>query len=56
MLDDTWSVVAGEDSKEVSREDTREKGLFEAIYPRPSAIPPKCDFFLFRHFISVGDC
>ncbi|KAL3505375.1 hypothetical protein ACH5RR_035216 [Cinchona calisaya] len=40
VLDDTWRVVAGEESKEVEVENTRTERVLEAIYPRPSAIPP----------------
>ncbi|PIN05185.1 hypothetical protein CDL12_22274 [Handroanthus impetiginosus] len=35
-----WQVVAGEESKEMEAENQREMRVFEAIYPRPSAIPP----------------
>ncbi|XP_027147919.1 zinc finger CCCH domain-containing protein 6 [Coffea eugenioides] len=40
VLDDAWRVVAGEESVEVERENRRENTVLEAIYPRPSAIPP----------------
>lgn len=40
VLDDSWRVVAGEESVEVERENKRENTVLEAIYPRPSAIPP----------------
>lgn len=39
----TWQVVAGEDSKEVGIQNQREMRVLEAVYPRPSAIPPKFD-------------
>lgn len=40
QLDITWQVVAGEESKEVEIENQRERRVLEAVYPRPSAIPP----------------
>ncbi|KAL3514743.1 hypothetical protein ACH5RR_027460 [Cinchona calisaya] len=40
VLDKSWSVVAGEESVEVQYETNRENRVLEAIYPRPSAIPP----------------
>lgn len=39
-LDFTWQVVAGEESKELEVENQREMRVLEAVYPRPSAIPP----------------
>ncbi|KAK4387472.1 Zinc finger CCCH domain-containing protein 6 [Sesamum angolense] len=41
-----WRVVAGEESKEMQAQNQREMRVLEAIYPRPSAIPPKCDMHL----------
>ncbi|KAL0366050.1 UNVERIFIED_CONTAM: Zinc finger CCCH domain-containing protein 6 [Sesamum radiatum] len=35
-----WRVVAGEESKEMQAQNQREMRVLEAIYPRPSAIPP----------------
>ncbi|XP_028765001.1 zinc finger CCCH domain-containing protein 6 [Neltuma alba] len=40
VLDLTWQVVAGEESKEVEDQNQREMKVLEAIYPRPSSIPP----------------
>ncbi|XP_019438044.1 PREDICTED: zinc finger CCCH domain-containing protein 6-like [Lupinus angustifolius] len=40
VLDQTWLVVAGEESKEVEDQHKREMRVLEAIYPRPSSIPP----------------
>lgn len=40
VLDFTWQVVAGEESKESEVENQREMRVLEAVYPRPSAIPP----------------
>ncbi|KAE9586722.1 hypothetical protein Lal_00004578 [Lupinus albus] len=40
VLDHTWLVVAGEESKEVEDQHKREMRVLEAIYPRPSSIPP----------------
>ncbi|KAJ0866194.1 putative transcription factor C3H family [Helianthus annuus] len=40
ILDPTWQVAAGEESKEVQVESQREMRMLEAIYPRPSAVPP----------------
>ncbi|KAJ4839722.1 hypothetical protein Tsubulata_041016 [Turnera subulata] len=36
----TWQVVSGEESKEVEAQNQREMRVLEAVYPRPSAIPP----------------
>lgn len=43
VLDFKWEVVAGDESKEVEIQNQREMRVLEAVYPRPSAIPPKCD-------------
>ncbi|KAA8528721.1 hypothetical protein F0562_036076 [Nyssa sinensis] len=40
VLDVTWRVVAGEESKEVEVQTQREMRVLEAVYPRTSAIPP----------------
>ncbi|XP_059461188.1 zinc finger CCCH domain-containing protein 6 [Corylus avellana] len=40
VMDFTWQVVAGEESKESEVENQREMRVLEAVYPRPSAIPP----------------
>jgi hypothetical protein len=45
VLDFTWQVVAGEESKESEVENQREMRVLEAVYPRPSAIPPKYDTY-----------
>lgn len=39
LLNFTWQVVAGEESKEKEVENHREMRVLEAIYPRPSSIP-----------------
>ncbi|KAL8224250.1 hypothetical protein R6Q57_019725 [Mikania cordata] len=39
ILDPTWQVAAGEESKELEVESRREMRVLEAIYPRPSAVP-----------------
>ncbi|KAJ0085074.1 hypothetical protein Patl1_09277 [Pistacia atlantica] len=39
-LDLNWQVVAGDESKEVEIQNQREMRVLEAVYPRPSAIPP----------------
>ncbi|KDP36952.1 hypothetical protein JCGZ_08243 [Jatropha curcas] len=44
VLDLTWQVVAGEESKEVEVHNQREMRVLEAVYPRPSAIPPNPAF------------
>ncbi|XP_043714997.1 zinc finger CCCH domain-containing protein 6-like [Telopea speciosissima] len=36
----SWQVVAGEESKEAEVQNQREMRVLEAVYPRPSAIPP----------------
>ncbi|KAJ6838143.1 zinc finger CCCH domain-containing protein 30 [Iris pallida] len=35
-----WLVAAGEESQEVAIENQRHLGVLEAVYPRPSSIPP----------------
>lgn len=40
VLDFTWQVVAGEESNESEVQNQREMRVLEAVYPRPSAIPP----------------
>ncbi|XP_068645542.1 zinc finger CCCH domain-containing protein 6 isoform X2 [Aristolochia californica] len=40
LLSPSWQVVAGEESKEVEAQTQREVRVLEAVYPRPSAIPP----------------
>ncbi|XP_068640098.1 zinc finger CCCH domain-containing protein 6-like isoform X2 [Aristolochia californica] len=40
LLNSAWQVVAGEESKEVEAQNQREMRVLEAVYPRPSAIPP----------------
>ncbi|KAF7817628.1 zinc finger CCCH domain-containing protein 6 [Senna tora] len=40
LLNLTWLVVAGEESKEVEDQNKREMRELEAIYPRTSSIPP----------------
>ncbi|PIN04323.1 hypothetical protein CDL12_23146 [Handroanthus impetiginosus] len=39
-VNNKWQVVAGEESNELEAENQREMRVFEAIYPRPSAVPP----------------
>ncbi|GAB2269668.1 hypothetical protein Dimus_004590 [Dionaea muscipula] len=40
ILNAAWQVVAGEESREMEIQNQREMRVLEAIYPRPSAIPP----------------
>ncbi|KAK3019806.1 hypothetical protein RJ639_004799, partial [Escallonia herrerae] len=40
LLDLTWQVVSGGESKEAEVQNQREMRVLEAVYPRPSAIPP----------------
>ncbi|XP_076885668.1 zinc finger CCCH domain-containing protein 6-like [Bidens hawaiensis] len=40
ILDSTWQVAAGEESKELEVETQREMRVLEAVYPQPSAVPP----------------
>ncbi|XP_019055019.1 PREDICTED: zinc finger CCCH domain-containing protein 6 isoform X3 [Nelumbo nucifera] len=40
MLNPNWQVVAGEESKEAEVQNQREMRVLEAVYPRPSSIPP----------------
>ncbi|KAL2906716.1 Zinc finger CCCH domain-containing protein 6 [Bienertia sinuspersici] len=40
ILNNDWHVVAGELSKETDTQKRREMRLLEAVYPRPSNIPP----------------
>ncbi|KAK9285878.1 hypothetical protein L1049_025079 [Liquidambar formosana] len=40
VLSYNWHMVAGEESKEVEAQKLREMRVLEAVYPRPSAIPP----------------
>ncbi|KAG7967956.1 hypothetical protein I3843_08G127100 [Carya illinoinensis] len=40
VMSHNWQVVAGEESKEVEAQKIRETRVLEAVYPRPSAIPP----------------
>lgn len=46
-FDLVWQVVAGEESIEVEYQNQRLMRVLEAVYPRPSAIPPKYYFPLF---------
>ncbi|KAI3464866.1 hypothetical protein Pfo_021529 [Paulownia fortunei] len=39
-VNSAWRVVAGEESRETEPQNQREMRVLEAIYPRPSAIPP----------------
>lgn len=43
ILDLTWQVVGGEESKEVEVQNQRQMRVLEAVYPRTSAIPQKLD-------------
>lgn len=45
-VESAWRVVAGEESGEIETQNEREMRVLEAIYPRPSAIPKKCDAYL----------
>jgi len=47
VLNLTWQVVSGEESKDMEFQNQREIRVLEAVYPRPSAIPPKFATFLF---------
>lgn len=47
VVDIAWQVVAGDESLEIETQNQREMRVLEAIYPRPSSIPPKCDTSLF---------
>ncbi|GKC86014.1 zinc finger CCCH domain-containing protein 6 [Tanacetum coccineum] len=40
VIDSTWQVAAGEESKELEVENQREMRVLEAVYPRASSIPP----------------
>ncbi|KAJ4916220.1 Zinc finger CCCH domain-containing protein 6 [Raphanus sativus] len=40
LLDEEWSVVAGDESKEVEAQNQRELRVLEAFYPAASSIPP----------------
>lgn len=40
VLNVAWQVVAGEESEETEVQNQREMRVLEAVYPRPSAIPP----------------
>uniref|UniRef100_A0A2P2JM24 C3H1-type domain-containing protein n=1 Tax=Rhizophora mucronata TaxID=61149 RepID=A0A2P2JM24_RHIMU len=44
ILNLAWQVVAGEESEEVEAQNQRELRVLEAVYPRPSAIPPNPNF------------
>lgn len=41
-----WRIVAGDESGEAETQNEREMRVLEAIYPRTSAIPQKCDSYL----------
>ena len=41
QLNPEWLVVAGGESEEVAIQNQRLRGVLEAIYPRPSSIPPE---------------
>lgn len=51
VMSHNWQVVAGEESKEVEAQNIRETRVLEAVYPRPSAIPPRLTFYLFIYLI-----
>ncbi|KAL9358096.1 hypothetical protein Peur_051349 [Populus x canadensis] len=44
VLNLTWQVVSGEESKDMEFQNQREIRVLEAVYPRPSAIPPNPAF------------
>lgn len=41
VLSHKWLVAAGEESREKENQKLREMRVLEAVYPRPSAIPPR---------------
>ncbi|KAL3845302.1 hypothetical protein ACJIZ3_002705 [Penstemon smallii] len=45
-VNSNWRVVAGEESAEAEAQNHRDMRVLEAIYPRPSAIPPKYGEFI----------
>lgn len=45
-MNHNWQVVAGEESKEVEAQKIRETRVLEAVFPRPSAIPPRLIFYI----------
>ncbi|KAH9330938.1 hypothetical protein KI387_003046 [Taxus chinensis] len=40
VINPSWKVAAGDDSQEIKTQCEREVRFLEAVYPRPSAIPP----------------
>ncbi|XP_031474411.1 zinc finger CCCH domain-containing protein 6-like [Nymphaea colorata] len=40
VISPAWHVVAGEESKEIEVQNQRQLRVLEAVYPRPSSIPP----------------
>ncbi|KAL0438452.1 UNVERIFIED_CONTAM: Zinc finger CCCH domain-containing protein 6 [Sesamum latifolium] len=54
-VDSTWRVVAGEESREIEAQNQREMRVLEAIYPRPSAIPPNPSALVGAEDSSVND-
>ncbi|XP_011626473.1 zinc finger CCCH domain-containing protein 30 [Amborella trichopoda] len=40
MINPSWKVAAGEESREVEVQNQRQFKVLEAVYPRPSSIPP----------------
>lgn len=47
-------MVAGEESEESEVQSQREMRVLEAVYPRPSAIPPKYDTSSFLRLLFFG--
>ncbi|ERN14449.1 hypothetical protein AMTR_s00185p00035070 [Amborella trichopoda] len=41
MINPSWKVAAGEESREVEVQNQRQFKVLEAVYPRPSSIPPR---------------
>lgn len=54
-VDSTWRVVAGEESREIEAQNQRQMRVLEAIYPRPSAIPPNPSALVGAEDSSVND-
>ncbi|KAL6506751.1 hypothetical protein OROHE_022583 [Orobanche hederae] len=46
VVDIAWQVVAGDESLEIEMQNQREMRVLEAIYPRPSSIPPNPSTFV----------
>ncbi|XP_024451707.2 zinc finger CCCH domain-containing protein 6 isoform X1 [Populus trichocarpa] len=55
VLNLTWQLVAGEESEEMEVQNQREMRVLEAVYPRPSAIPPNSTFSVDLESSQHGD-